>query len=89
LVEARNGVLVVREGNITPQTRISINMENQNRKTVITSMTTAIIRINSSGKRSKSESGDATGTEQFASIRRIPARKDGGFRIPAENWAKK
>jgi hypothetical protein len=44
--EGNNGLLVVREGVLIPFDQKIVNMENENRKTVINGMAKAIIRIN-------------------------------------------
>ena len=88
--EGKNGLLVVREGNITPQDQQFINMENQNRKTVIQGMTKAIIRINRLPENEANlNQVMPQATEQFASIRRDSARKGWWIQDPSGNWAKK
>jgi len=88
--EGKNGLLVVREGNITPQDQNFMNMENQNRKTVIQGMTKAIIRINRLPENEANlNQVMPQATEQFASIRRDSARKGWWIQDPSGNWAKK
>ncbi len=88
--EGKNGLLVVREGNMTPQDQKFINMENQNRKTVIQGMTKAIIRINRLPENEANlNQVMPQATEQFASIRRDSAKKGWWIQDPSGNWAKK
>ena len=88
--EGKNGLLVVREGNITPQDQNFINMENQNRKTVIQGMTKAIIRINRLPENEANlNQVMPQATEQFASIRRDSAKKGWWIQDSSGNWAKK
>lgn len=88
--EGKNGLLVMREGNISPPDQKLIDMENQNRKTVIKGMTKAIIRIN---RQQENESNInqvlPQATEQFASIRRDAAKKGWWIQDPSGNWSKK
>jgi uncharacterized protein YdbL (DUF1318 family) len=88
--EGKNGLLVVREGSLTPQDQKLFEMENRNRKTVIQGMTKAIIRIN----RLPENDANITqvmpqATEQFASIRRDAAKKGWWVQDASGNWLKK
>jgi uncharacterized protein YdbL (DUF1318 family) len=88
--ESKNGLLAVREGNITPQDQKLIDMENQNRKAVIKGMTKAIIRINRLPENEANlNQVMPQATEQFASIRRDSAKKGWWIQDPSGNWAKK
>jgi hypothetical protein len=88
--EGKNGLLVMREGNISPKDQKLIDMENQNRKTVIKGMTKAIIRIN---RQPENEANInqvlPQATEQFASIRRDAAKKGWWIQDSSGNWSKK
>jgi hypothetical protein len=88
--EGKNGLLVMREGNISPQDQKLVDMENQNRKTVIKGMTKAIIRIN---RQPENEANInqvlPQATEQFASIRRDAAKKGWWIQDSSGNWSKK
>jgi uncharacterized protein YdbL (DUF1318 family) len=88
--EGKNGLLVVREGSLTAQDQKLLDMENQNRKTVIQGMSKAIIRIN----RLPENEGNLNqvtpqATGQFASIRRDAAKKGWWVQDVNGNWAKK
>jgi len=88
--EGKNGLLVVREGNVTPQDQKLIDMENQNRKAVIKGMTKAIIRINRLPENEANlNQVMPQATEQFASIRRDSAKKGWWIQDSSGNWAKK
>jgi len=88
--EGKNGLLAVREGNITPPDQKLIDMENQNRKAVIKGMTKAIIRINRLPENEANlNQVMPQATEQFASIRRDSAKKGWWIQDPSGNWAKK
>jgi hypothetical protein len=88
--EGKNGLLAVREGNLAPQDQKLIDMENQNRKTVIKGMTKAIIRINRLPENEANLSQVMPqATEQFASIRRDAAKKGWWIQDQNGNWAKK
>jgi hypothetical protein len=88
--EGRNGLLVVREGSLTPQDQKLVDMENQNRETVIRGMTKAIIRIN---RLPENESNLnqvlPQATTQFASIRRDAAKKGWWIQDTNGNWSRK
>lgn len=88
--EGKNGLLVTREGNLTPRDQKLVEMENQNRKTVITGMTKAIIRINRLPENEANLSQVMPqATEQFASIRRDAAKKGWWIQDQNGNWTKK
>jgi uncharacterized protein YdbL (DUF1318 family) len=88
--EAKSGLLVPREGTLTPSDKKLVDMENENRKTVMKGMAKAIIRIN------RVQENDANlnqvmpqAVEQFAAIRRDSAKKGWWIQNPDGNWVKK
>jgi uncharacterized protein YdbL (DUF1318 family) len=88
--EGNNGLLVVREGKLTAADQKLVDMENDNRRTVMKGMTKAIIRIN------RAPENDANlrqvmpqAVEQFASIRRDTAKRGWWIQDPSGNWTKK
>lgn len=88
--EGKNGLLIVRDGNLTPQDQKLIDLENQNRKTVINGMAKAIIRINRLPENEANLSQVIPqATEQFASIRRDAAKQGWWIQDENGNWAKK
>jgi len=88
--EANNGLIVVREGNLAPADKKLVDMDNENRKTVMKGMARAIVRIN---RVQESEANInqvmPQATEQFAAIRRDSAKKGWWIQSPSGNWAKK
>jgi uncharacterized protein YdbL (DUF1318 family) len=88
--EGNKGLLVIREGTLTPADKKLVDMENENRKTVMKGMAKAIIRIN----RVKENEANINqvmpqAVEQFASIRRDSAKKGWWIQDPNGNWVKK
>lgn len=88
--EAKNGLLAVREGALSPADQKLVDQENQNRSTVMKGMARAIIRIN------RLPENDANlnqvmpqAVDQFAAIRRDAAKKGWWIQDPSGNWAKK
>jgi uncharacterized protein YdbL (DUF1318 family) len=88
--EAKSGLLVPREGTLSPADKKLVDMENENRKTVMKGMAKAIIRIN------RAQENDANinqvmpqAADQFASIRRDSAKKGWWIQNPDGNWVKK
>jgi hypothetical protein len=88
--EGNNGLLGVREGKLTPNDKKLIDMENENRTTVMKGMAKAIIRIN------RAQENDANmkqvmsqAVEQFASIRRDSAKRGWWIQDAGGNWTKK
>jgi uncharacterized protein YdbL (DUF1318 family) len=88
--EAKSGLVVTREGTLTPADKKLVDMENENRKTVMKGMAKAIIRIN------RAQENDANlnqvmpqAVEQFAAIRRDSAKKGWWIQNPDGNWVKK
>lgn len=88
--EGNKGLLVVREGRLSPSDKKLVDMENANRQTVMKGMARAIIRIN---RVPETEANMAQvmpqAVEQFASIRRDSAKKGWWVQDPAGNWTKK
>jgi len=88
--EGNKGVLVVREGTLTPADRELFDRENQDRKTVMQGMTKAIIRINRVPENEENlKQVTPQAVEQFASIRRDSAKKGWWIQDANGNWAKK
>lgn len=88
--EGRNGLLVVREGSLAPKDQQLVDMENENRKTVIKGMTKAIIRINRLPENEANlNQVMPQATEQFASIRRDAAKQGWWIQDPSGNWSRK
>jgi uncharacterized protein YdbL (DUF1318 family) len=88
--ESKNGLLVVREGILSPADQKLVDQENENRKTIIKGMAKAIIRIN------RDQENEANlnkvmpqSAEQFAGIRRDSAKKGWWIQDPSGNWSKK
>jgi hypothetical protein len=87
--EANTGLLVVREGTLSPADRNLLNAENENRRTVMRGMAQAIIKIN------RAQLNEANlkqvmpqAEEQFAAIRRDSAKKGWWIQSPDGNWRK-
>jgi uncharacterized protein YdbL (DUF1318 family) len=88
--EGNNGLLVVREGVLIPFDQKIVNMENENRKTVINGMAKAIIRINRQPDNVKNMNQvRPQAVEQFAAVRRDSAKAGWWIQAPNGNWAKK
>lgn len=88
--EGNKGLLVVREGKLTPNDKKLVDMENENRTTVMKGMAKAIIRIN------RAQESDANikqvmpqAVEQFASIRGDSAKRGWWIQDAGGNWTKK
>jgi uncharacterized protein YdbL (DUF1318 family) len=88
--EAKTGLLVAREGTLSPVDQKLVDQENENRKTIIKGMAKAIIRIN------RDQENEANlnkvmpqSAEQFAGIRRDSAKKGWWLQDPNGNWSKK
>jgi len=88
--EAKNGLLVAREGALSPSDQKLVDQENENRKTVMKGMAKAIVRIN---KVPENESNlnqvMPQATEQFAAIRRDSAKKGWWIQDTSGIWSKK
>ncbi|OGW28364.1 MAG: hypothetical protein A2X59_10360 [Nitrospirae bacterium GWC2_42_7] len=88
--ESKDGMLVLREGTLSPQDKKIVEMENENRRTVIKGMTKAIIRINRQPDNEENMNQlMPQATEQFAAIRRDSAKKGWWIQAESGNWAKK
>ena len=87
--EGNKGVLVVREGTLTPADQKLVSMENENRKTVMNGMTKAIIRINREPENEANlKQVGPQAVDQFAAIRRDDAKKGWWIQDANGNWAK-
>ncbi len=88
--EGRDGMLAVREGTLNPQDQKLMDMENQNRRTVISGMAKAIIRINRLPENEANlKQVLPQATDQFASIRRDAAQKGWWIQDSNGNWSRK
>ena len=88
--EGNKGVLVVREGTLTPADQKLVSMENENRKTVMNGMTKAIIRINRVPENEANlKQVGPQAVDQFAAIRRDSAKKGWWIQDANGNWARK
>ncbi len=88
--EADNGMLVLREGTLSPSEKQLVDSTNENRKTVIKGMAKAIVRINRAPENPENlKQVTAQATEQFASIRRDSAKKGWWIQDTNGNWSKK
>lgn len=88
--EANNGLLSVREGALSPGDKKLVDMENENRQTVMRGMAKAIIRINRVPETPDNlKQVTPQATEQFASIRRDSAKKGWWIQDTHGNWLKK
>ncbi len=88
--EGKDGFLTAREATLSPADKKIVDMENENRKTVINGMAKAIIRINRA-----QETPDylkqvlPQATAQFAAIRRDSAKKGWWVQDANGNWSRK
>jgi hypothetical protein len=88
--EGNNGLLVLREGTLTPQDQKLVDMENRDRKTVIQGMSKAIVRINRLPENEANLNQVLPqATAQFAGIRRDTAKKGWWVQDQNGNWSKK
>jgi len=88
--EGNNGLLVVREGALTPSDQKIVEMENKNRKAVINGMAKAIIRINRQPENEENMNQvRPQAVEQFAAVRRDSAKAGWWIQAPEGNWSKK
>lgn len=88
--EANNGLLVPREGQLSPAERKVVNAENDNRETVMRGMAKAIIRINRLQENEQNlRQVLPQATEEFAKIRRESAKKGWWVQAPDGNWRRK
>jgi hypothetical protein len=89
--EGNDGMLVVRDEKLlTPDQKKLIAMENANRKTVVSGMAKAIIRINRVPENEQNlKQVMPQAVEQFAAIRRDSAKKGWWIQSPDGNWSRK
>jgi len=88
--EANNGLLVIRQEVLTAEEKKLIDMENENRKTVINGMAKAIIRINRLPENEENlKQVLPQATEQFSTIRRESAKKGWWIQDSYGNWTRK
>ena len=88
--EGNNGLLVEREGSLSPADKNIVEMENANRKTVMNGMARAIIRINRVPENEENlRQVVPQATQQFAAIRRDSAKKGWWVQDSNGNWSKK
>jgi len=88
--EANNGLLVVREGTLSPSDQEIVQKENENRKTVMKGMAKAIIRINRLPDNEQNMNQVMPqAVEQFAAIRRDSAKAGWWIQDPNGNWTRK
>lgn len=88
--EGNNGLLVKREGTLSPSDKKIVDMENGNRKAVIRGMARAIIRINRKPENEQNlNQVMPQAVEQFAAVRRDSAKKGWWIQNPDGNWVKK
>jgi hypothetical protein len=88
--EGNSGLLVVREGTLSPGDKKLLDAENENRRTVMNGMAQAIIKINRAQLNEENlKQVMPQAVEQFAAIRRDSAKKGWWIQSPDGNWRKK
>jgi hypothetical protein len=88
--EGNKGLLVVREGTLTPADKSLLDNENKDRQTVMKGMAKAIIRINRVPENEENlKQITPQAVEQFASVRRDDAKKGWWIQDANGNWSKK
>ena len=88
--EGNDGMLVPREKALPPGDKKVMDMENENRRTVIRGMSKAIIRVNRVPETPENlKQVTPQATEQFAGIRRDAAKKGWWIQDPSGNWSRK
>jgi len=88
--EGNNGHLIEREGQMTADEKKLVEMENEDRNTVIKGMAKAIIRINRLPQNDENmKQVMPQAVKQFASVRRDSAKKGWWIQDPNGNWTKK
>lgn len=88
--EGNNGLLIEREGKLSPQDKKLVDMENENRKTVMNGMAKAIIRVNRDRENEETmKKAMPLAVEQFAALRRDKAKKGWWIQDAKGNWDKK
>lgn len=88
--EGNNGLLSPREKDLSPDDKKTVDMENENRRTVIKGMARAIIRVNRAQETPETlNQVIPQATEQFAGIRRDAAKKGWWIQDANGNWGRK
>jgi Protein of unknown function (DUF1318) len=88
--EANNGLLIAREGQLSPADKKVVDSENENRNTVMLGMAKAIIRINRLQENEQNiRQVLPQATEEFAKIRRESAKKGWWIQDSNGNWRRK
>ena len=88
--EGKNGLLVEREGSLSPADKKIVEMENANRRTVMNGMARAIIRINRVPENEENlRQVVPQATQQFAALRRDSAKKGWWVQDSNGNWSRK
>jgi uncharacterized protein YdbL (DUF1318 family) len=88
--EGNKGFLVRREGQLSEDEKNLVDDENENRKTIMTGMAKAIIRINRLPQNQENmKQVTPQAVEQFASVRRDAAKKGWWIQDENGNWLKK
>ena len=88
--EGNKGLLVPREKTLSPTDKKIVEMENENRKTVINGMARAIIRINRAQENPENlKQVMPQASEQFAAIRRDSSKKGWWVQDTGGNWSRK
>jgi len=88
--EGKDGLLSPREKTLSPADKKLVDMENENRRTVIKGMAKAIIRVNRAQETPENfNQVMPQATEQFAGIRREAAKKGWWIQDANGNWGRK
>lgn len=88
--EGNNGLLIEREGKLSPQDKKLVDMENEDRKTVMTGMAKAIIRVNRDRENEENmKRAMPIAVQQFAALKRDKAKKGWWIQHVNGNWDKK
>ncbi|PKL51875.1 MAG: DUF1318 domain-containing protein [Nitrospira bacterium HGW-Nitrospira-1] len=88
--EGNNGLLSPREKTLSPADKKIVDMENENRQTVIKGMAKAIIRVNRAQETPENlKQVTPQATEQFTGIRRDAAKKGWWIQDANGNWGRK
>jgi len=88
--EGKDGLLSPREKTLSPADKKLVDLENENRRTVIKGMAKAIIRVNRAQETPENfNQVMPQATEQFAGIRRDGAKKGWWIQDANGNWGRK
>ena len=88
--EGRDGLLVLREKTLPAEDKKIVDMENENRRTVIKGMAKVIIRVNRAPENPENlKQVMPQATDQFAGIRRDAAKKGWWIQDANGNWGRK